>query len=138
MAHILLDTAMALKTLHLLSIISIKLSSKHVPKAAKLWKIFGRKPMNMVQFEWLAFKPMAIRHIHWLNEAIMPVYSCRIIVNIHWKTKILFYKNCKTKNFELFCFSLVFIYFRPDVKLDFIDHIVGNMPDNEMENTTRW
>ncbi|CAF4961618.1 unnamed protein product, partial [Rotaria socialis] len=26
----------------------------------------------------------------------------------------------------------------PDVKLDFIDHIVGNMPDNEMENTTKW
>lgn len=26
----------------------------------------------------------------------------------------------------------------PEVKLDFIDHIVGNMPDNEMENTTRW
>lgn len=27
---------------------------------------------------------------------------------------------------------------RPEVKLDFIDHIVGNMPDNEMENTTKW
>ncbi|CAF1050450.1 unnamed protein product [Adineta ricciae] len=26
----------------------------------------------------------------------------------------------------------------PEVKLDFIDHIVGNMPDNEMENTTKW
>jgi len=26
----------------------------------------------------------------------------------------------------------------PEVKLDFIDHIVGNMPDNEMENATRW
>lgn len=26
----------------------------------------------------------------------------------------------------------------PPVKLDFIDHIVGNMPDNEMENTTKW
>jgi len=26
----------------------------------------------------------------------------------------------------------------PEVKLDFIDHIVGNMPDNEMENTTQW
>ncbi|CAM2713302.1 unnamed protein product [Rotaria socialis] len=30
------------------------------------------------------------------------------------------------------------VYQRPDVKLDFIDHIVGNMPDNEMENTTKW
>jgi len=26
----------------------------------------------------------------------------------------------------------------PEVKLDFIDHIVGNMPDNEMESTTKW
>ncbi|CAF0763864.1 unnamed protein product [Adineta steineri] len=26
----------------------------------------------------------------------------------------------------------------PETKLDFIDHIVGNMPDNEMENTTKW
>jgi 4-hydroxyphenylpyruvate dioxygenase-like putative hemolysin len=26
----------------------------------------------------------------------------------------------------------------PAVKLDFIDHVVGNMPDHEMENTTKW
>jgi 4-hydroxyphenylpyruvate dioxygenase len=26
----------------------------------------------------------------------------------------------------------------PEVKLDFIDHVVGNMPDHEMENTTKW
>ncbi len=32
----------------------------------------------------------------------------------------------------------IFVGFSPEVKLDFIDHIVGNMPDNEMENTTKW
>ncbi|CAF1051201.1 unnamed protein product [Rotaria sordida] len=26
----------------------------------------------------------------------------------------------------------------PAVKLDFVDHVVGNMPDNEMENATKW
>lgn len=30
------------------------------------------------------------------------------------------------------------ILFSPAAELDFIDHIVGNMPDNEMENTTKW
>jgi 4-hydroxyphenylpyruvate dioxygenase-like putative hemolysin len=28
--------------------------------------------------------------------------------------------------------------FRPDTGLKFIDHLVGNMPDNEMETTAQW
>jgi hypothetical protein len=35
-------------------------------------------------------------------------------------------------------FLCIFVVFSPEVKLDFIDHVVGNMPDHEMENTTKW
>ena len=28
--------------------------------------------------------------------------------------------------------------FRPPGKLDFIDHVVGNQPDHEMEKTANW
>lgn len=32
----------------------------------------------------------------------------------------------------------VFLPYRPAPGLDFIDHIVGNQPDLEMENTASW
>lgn len=29
-------------------------------------------------------------------------------------------------------------FFSPSIQLDFIDHVVGNQPDNEMESVAKW
>lgn len=30
------------------------------------------------------------------------------------------------------------LFLRPPAKLDFIDHVVGNQPDGEMESVAKW
>lgn len=42
--------------------------------------------------------------------------------------------NLKTS----FLHDILSLYFRPDPNLKYIDHIVGNMPDKEMEQTVQW
>lgn len=36
-------------------------------------------------------------------------------------------------------YSLIYFFFyRPAINLDFIDHVVGNQPDLEMESAAEW
>lgn len=35
-------------------------------------------------------------------------------------------------------FRLLQFHSRPPTKLNFIDHVVGNQPDNEMEDVAKW
>lgn len=48
-------------------------------------------------------------------------------------------KNCKPSwnNPSILC-RTNFCTFRPPAKLDFIDHVVGNQPDGEMDSVVEW
>ena len=54
-------------------------------------------------------------------------------------SKIHFRQACNLKRKSVVRHVInIMLHFRPNPELKFIDHIVGNMPNNEMEATVQW
>jgi 4-hydroxyphenylpyruvate dioxygenase-like putative hemolysin len=48
------------------------------------------------------------------------------------------WQTCNFQNFVCTINIKDYLRFRPNPDLKFIDHIVGNMPNNEMEAAVQW